>query len=424
MDNFVGQNVSSFYCQSQENKKSEEGCLADDFRFLSELKENTAGKRVDFRSFHIGCLGRVGRVSLFDWLSASWALDQGRGELQGDCSGSCGSWEGWASVQTGAGGLRFPSGSEASKHSGIGPGLGALAGSASSSPRPLGGPSAADPRPSGRALVPGLRTDELACFLFVRPRRGGRRRPAPAAQPGRLARSQLPRPPARRSRPPAPAQPRRRRASRPGPQAAGLRAVWPATPQPRLPRPHGPRPRRSVGGAPRARRRGGHQVKSKLDSEICGRNNATAWPVLQKGHILSRLALATGGVAVVAFVCCPAKAGCPPPCLPAPQETPGRGRGPRLLDWRAWRDCWAAVWRPGPRGGPLSCFRPLFVVPEEAGPRRARAPSPPDWPAASRAGNQLGPAGASGPGRLRLFTPGPGIACGPHGELHPSSPRR
>uniref|UniRef100_A0AAA9SLG7 Yippee like 5 n=1 Tax=Bos taurus TaxID=9913 RepID=A0AAA9SLG7_BOVIN len=93
--------------------------------------------------------------------------------------------------------------------------------------------------------------------------------------------------------------------------------------------------------------------------------------VLQKGHILSRLALATGGVAVVAFVCCPAKAGCPPPCPPAPQETPDRGRGPRPLDWRAWRDCWAAVGRPGPRGGPLSCFRPLFVVREEAGPGRA-----------------------------------------------------
>ncbi|XP_043773121.1 translation initiation factor IF-2-like [Cervus elaphus] len=309
----------------------------------------------------------------------------------------------------------------------IGPGRGAQAGSACPSPRSLGGPSAADPRPSGRALVPGLRTDELACFLFVRPRRGGRRRPAPAAQPRRLARSQQPRPPAWRPRPPAPAQPRRPCTSRPGPQAAGPRAVWPETPQPRLPRPHGPRPRRSVGGAPRAPRRGGrrgsHEVKSKLDSEICGRNNATAWPVLQKGHILTRLALATGGVAVVAFVCCPAKAGCPPPCRPAPQETPGRGRGPRPLDWRAWRDCWAAVGRPGPRGGPLSCFRPLFVVPEEAGPRRARARSAPDWPAASRAGNQLGPAGASGPGRLRLFTPGAGVARSPHGELHPSSPR-
>lgn len=74
---------------------------------------------------------------------------------------------------------------------------------------------------------------------------------------------------------------------------------------------------------------------------------------------------------MVAFVCCPAKAGCPPPCPPAPQETPDRGRGPRPLDWRAWRDCWAAVGRPGPRGGPLSCFRPLFVVREEAGPGRA-----------------------------------------------------
>lgn len=49
------------------------------------------------------------------------------------------------------------------------------------------GPSAADPRPSGLARVAGLRADELACFLFVRPRRGGRGWPAPAAQPGRLA---------------------------------------------------------------------------------------------------------------------------------------------------------------------------------------------------------------------------------------------
>lgn len=61
------------------------------------------GSGVDLRSLHIGCLGRVGRVSLFDWLSGSWALDQGRGDLQGDCPRSCGFWEGWASMQTGAG---------------------------------------------------------------------------------------------------------------------------------------------------------------------------------------------------------------------------------------------------------------------------------------------------------------------------------
>lgn len=57
-----------------------------------------------------------------------------------------------------------------------------------------------------------------------------------------------------------------------------------------------------------------------------------------------------------------------PSCAPG---DPGPREGSPPADWRAWRDCWAAVGRPGPRGGPLSCFRPLFVVREEAGPGRA-----------------------------------------------------
>lgn len=140
---------------------------------------------------------------------------------------------------------------------GIGPGREAQAGSAFSSPRSLRGPSAADPRPCGRAPVPGLRADELACFLFVRPRRGGRRQPAPAAQPGQPAQPQQTRPPSRRPRPPAPAQASKSLHVAAGASGAPLRAVWPATPSPGLPRPHGPRPRRSVGGAPRTPRRRG-----------------------------------------------------------------------------------------------------------------------------------------------------------------------
>lgn len=54
----------------------------------------SAGKGVDLRSLHIGCVWRGGRVSLFDWLSESRALGQGRGELQGDCPGSAASGRG------------------------------------------------------------------------------------------------------------------------------------------------------------------------------------------------------------------------------------------------------------------------------------------------------------------------------------------
>lgn len=46
-------------------------------------------------------------------------------------------------------------------------------------------------------------------------------------------------------------------------------------------------------------------------------------------------------------------------------------------------------WDPAPPPAQLS--RPVFVVPQEAPPRRA--PAPPYWPAVSRARNQLGPAG-------------------------------
>lgn len=77
----------------------------------------------------------------------------------------------------------------------------------------------------------------------------------------------------------------------------------------------------------------------------------------------------------MAFVCCPAKAGCPPPCPPAPQETPGRGRGPRPLDWRAWRDCWAAVGRPGRGAARSAVSGPCLLCGRRLG-RAALGPRP------------------------------------------------
>lgn len=218
---------------------------------------------------------------------------------------------------------------------GIGPGREAQAGSAFSSPRSLRGPSAADPRPSGRAPVPGLRADELACFLFVRPRRGGRRQPAPAAQPGQPAQPQRTRPPSRRPRPPAPAQPLRPCTSRPG-LPAPLRGQFGQRPR-RLgcPAPTGRVPAAVSGARPGLRAAAvsagacahGPEVKSELDSEMCGVNNATAWPVLQRGHIPFRLALAMSGGRRWLLFAAPQRLDARHPAFLHPRRSPGRGRG-------------------------------------------------------------------------------------------------
>lgn len=156
-----------------------------------------------------------------------------------------------------------PSRSTASKHSGIGPGRGTLAGSASFSPRSLWGPSAAAFDPSGRVPAPGLRVDGLGCFLFVRPRRGGRRRPAPAAQPGRPARPQQPRPlrsaPAPSCRSLSPGQ--YLRSSLGGPSAGSLAG--------NLPRPGCPAPTGRVPAAVSGARRGSAPPRSSGGLLFC-----------------------------------------------------------------------------------------------------------------------------------------------------------
>lgn len=83
--------------------------------------------------------------------------------------------------------------------------------------------------------------------LFVRPWRGGPRRPAPAAQPSAPASPQQTRPLGDPRPPPASPPPSGTDAAAAAPRTAG-----PVTPPlPRPPRPHGCRPRRrSVGGAP------------------------------------------------------------------------------------------------------------------------------------------------------------------------------
>ena len=238
------------------------------------------------------------------------------------------------------GGLRPPLRVSGFETLGIGPGRGAQAGSAFSYPRSLRGPSAADPRPSGRAPVPGLWAEELAYFLFVRPRRGGRRQPAPAAQPGQPAQPQQPRPPSRRPRPPAPAQLRRPCKSRPGPPAP-LRGRFGRRPR-RLgcPAPTGRVPAAVSEARPGLRAAAvsagacahGPEVKSELDSEMCGVNNATPWPVLRRGHIPFRLGLAMGGGRRWLLFAAPQRLDARHPALLHPRRPPGRGRGTRPLD--------------------------------------------------------------------------------------------
>lgn len=156
-----------------------------------------------------------------------------------------------------------PSGSTASKHSGIGLKRGTQAGSASSSPRSPWGPSKAAFDPSGRVPAPGLRIDGLGCFLFVRPRRGGRRRPAPAAQPGRPARPQQPPPrrfaPAPSCRSLSPAQSPRRRLG--GPSAGSSVGD--------LPRPGCPAPTGRVPAAVSGARRGSASPRSSGGLFLC-----------------------------------------------------------------------------------------------------------------------------------------------------------
>lgn len=188
--------------------------------------------------------------------------------------------------------------------------------------------------------MPGLRADELACFLFVRPRRGGRRQPAPAAQPGQPAQPQRTRPPSRRPRPPAPAQPLRPCSSRPG-LPAPLRGQFGQRPR-RLgcPAPTGRVPAAVSGARPGLRAAAvsagpcahGPEVKSELDSEMCGVNNATAWPVLQRGHIPFRLALAMSGGRRWLLFAAPQRLDARHPAFLHPRRSPGRGRGIRLTE--------------------------------------------------------------------------------------------
>lgn len=122
-------------------------------------------------------------------------------------------------------------------------------------PEPLKG----GPRPAG---LRGRRTELfLLCearapqLPSARPRRAAGRpalppRPRPLSSASALLFQPL-------STPPPPTPPRSPRSSRPRPPAAPPGHFSRRCRPPRLPRPHGPRPRRSLGGEPRAWRRGG-----------------------------------------------------------------------------------------------------------------------------------------------------------------------
>lgn len=176
-------------------------------------------------------------------------------------------------------------------------------------------------------------------------------------------------------------------------------------PPPWLPRPHGPRPRRSVGGAPGVPRRRGRpgglaasprprppQVKSELDAEVWGRDYATAGPVLKKGHISGPLAFATGGGgAALAFVFCPV--GPLPSCSPA--DPWPEGGGPCLP---------GSVGRPGPGAARSAVSGPCLLCrrrPRRAAPgpsRLARGVTCPQSAGGRRGGRGLGGCGPSGRG--------------------------
>lgn len=97
-------------------------------------------------------------------------------------------------------------------------------------------------------------------------------------------------------------------------------------------------------------------------------------------------------------------------CPTAPQQTPGQREGAPARLKEGVARLLGSNRASGASGPPAQLF-PASVCCAGGGRTAPRsAPAPPDWPAASRARNQLGPAGAAGPGRLRRSAPGAGVA--------------
>lgn len=179
--------------------------------------------------------------------------------------------------------------------------------------------------------------------LFVRPWRGGPRRPAPAAQPSAPASPQQTRPLGDPRPPPASPPPSVTDAAAAAPRTAG-----PVTPSlPRPPRPHGCRPhRRSVGGAP------GLRSGSARGPALQGR--ARIQPAAERPD--SRPGATATAPAPARLVVSPLS-----PCHPALVSLRTRGVGTRLGEpapAQLFRLC--LLCRGGPAAAALSALRPAI----------------------------------------------------------------